>query len=202
MTGTQVLTLIPADFPGFPGGLLVARQADLLLPQVLGRILDSPGLSFQLDFSQVEHLTVGAAHCLGPVLHQQFTRARHPEQHLVYTRLTENVKHALQCVFSVQQLKPGGTPGNVAVGFLQDQGFCTLGELPLHLQEVLDLLYQHGPQTAHELQARGVRAASKKLHVLHVQHPWLLKREQETTGKVWAYRHAPIVLQGAALQVP
>ena len=148
-------------------------------------------------------MTTSIAEEIGPRLFQDFLFHRAQRNvYFAYCNLSEEIARGFDGAFRSWQSRMDVSGNLIAVAF----GKCQHGRFSQHrflggtipdaLKEALDLIYTWGKTNSSELEAHGVKAASRKLNQLFGEYPWLLQRFQESLEvgpRAWAYFYSPIV---------
>jgi hypothetical protein len=161
------------------------------------------GETLVADFSGIEEMTTSIAEEIGPKLFQEFLSYRaQGDVYFAYCNLSEEIARGFHHALRSWQPRVNSSDrvSVVAFGTYQNGRFSQhrfLGEtIPDALREALDLIYRLGKANSSQLEARGVKAASRKLNQLFSEYPWLLQRFQESLDvgpRAWAYFYSPIV---------
>jgi hypothetical protein len=161
------------------------------------------GETLVADFLGIEEMTTSIAEEIGPKLFQQFLSYRAQRNvYFAYCNLSEEIARGFDGAFRSWQSRIASPDRLIVVAFgkYQNGRFSQhrfLGEtIPDALKEALDLIYRLGKTNSSELEAHGVKAASRKLNQLFGEYPWLLQRFQESLDvglRAWAYFYSPIV---------
>lgn len=157
-----------------------------------------------VDFSGIREMTTSIAEEIGPNLFEEFLAHRMQDRnvYLTYCNVSGEIAGGLDGAFLSWQphLDSSKRFTVVAFGKRQDSRFAEhqfLGEVvPDALREALDQVYRLGQANSSDLEALGIKAASRKLNELFKQYPWLLRRSQkslEVGPRAWAYFYSPVV---------
>ena len=164
-----------------------------------------------IDLNGIEEMTTSVAEEIGPKLFEEFLahRGQGDEVYLVYCNVSEEIASGLEGAFRSwrSDLNPARRLTIVAFSNCQDGRFVAhrfIGEMvPDALREALDLIYSLGQASSSDLEAHGIKAASRKLNELYKQYPWLLQKSQKSVDagpRAWAYFYSPPIVPAFAVQ--
>jgi hypothetical protein len=159
-----------------------------------------------VDLTDVHEMSHSVAEEIGPIFLQSFLEKRlnKPELFTAYINMQPEVIRGLRYAFEGYLDRLRSDEKLVAIGF-QDtsQNFEILGYLPEALSALVDAIYKNGDagMTSMDLEARGIKAASRKLNELGTQYSWLvamakIQRPAGADARTWAYQYSPIVREG------
>jgi hypothetical protein len=165
----------------------------------------SSGETLIIDFGDIKEMTTSVAEEVGPRLFQEFLAYRmqaKKDVYIAYCNASQEIANGLEGAFRAWQPHSDSPKKLTIVAFkrCQHDRFVEhrfLGEvIPEALNEALDLVYRSQQINSLDLEARGIKAASRKLNELFRQYPWLLRRFQKSLDagpRAWAYFYSPIV---------
>jgi hypothetical protein len=156
-----------------------------------------------IDLTDVHEMSHSVAEEIGPIFLQEFIEKRidRPDLFAVYINMEPEVAQGLRYAFIGYLNRLQNDEKLVAIGFQNiTQNHEVLGYLPEALSNLIDAIYTNEGfgMTSTELEARGIKAASRKLNELGTQYPWLIAKIQRPAGadaRTWAYEYSPIFRQ-------